>query len=236
MNWDTAAVAATRRELSARADADAAAPMAAYMRDQFAFLGVSSPTRTAVWRTVRDEANAAAGGPPGRGELLRFADAMWEHDEREFQYLGALSLRWRAKVLDAADLPRVRALIESRSWWDTVDVLAPRVVGPLAQRDPDVAEAMDTWVEDDDVWVVRSAILHQLHAKQDTDVDRLAHHCRRRAHHPDFFVRKAIGWALRQYSYVDATWVESFVDAVPLSPLSRREAMKAIERRRSRQE
>jgi 3-methyladenine DNA glycosylase AlkD len=94
----------------------------------------------------------------------------------------------------------------------------------------ELVSEMDAWVDDDDIWVVRVAILHQLGYKHGTNADRLFDYCTRRASHPDFFVRKAIGWALREYSKTNADAVRRYVAEMDgtLSPLSRREALKRI--------
>lgn len=238
--WADEAAHRVSTALAAGACAPNAAAMKGYMRDQFEFHGLKMPAVMAVWKDVQAEVTAGL-GPPTGDDLIAFAEAMWEEPEREHQYVGAKALARAAKRKDLGGLaPRhlgtIQMLITTRSWWDTVDILAPNVVGRLAMvHGDDVLPVLDEWVAHEDMWLVRSAILHQLKSKDGTDPDRLARYCLVAAPHPDFFVRKAIGWALRQYSYVDVEWVESFVDdnAEVLSPLSAREAMKAIHRQRS---
>ena len=127
-------------------------------------------------------------------------------------------------------------MITTKSWWDTVDELADHVVGAIVHAHPSQRAVMDRWLVDDDFWLARTAILHQLDWKDDTDADWLFAACVRRAGDKEFFIRKAIGWALRSYSYVDPVAVERFVTdhAGELSGLSRREGLKAIERIRRR--
>lgn len=231
-SWAHAAGTAIVAALEDVADTDKATDMAAYMRDQFRFLGVQSRLRDTVWREVRAAADAEHGRPDG-DQLVRFAQAMWQRPEREYRYVGAKALAARAAQLEPRHLVAVRELLVTDAWWDTVDILAANVVGTLARRYPgEVVPVLDQWITDDDKWLVRTAVIHQLKARDDTDTDRLARYCRIAAAHPDFFVRKAIGWALRQYSYVDPEWVETFVAATELSGLSTREALKAIRRRR----
>src|SRR5690606_8988169 len=114
------------------------------------------------------------------------------------------------KRLDADFLEHVRGLLTTRSWWDAVDPLATRVVGRLVTHHPDLVRVMDTWIEDD-IWLVRTALLYQLHYRDATDTERLFRYCRSQAGHPDFFVRKAIGWALRHYARTDPEAVRRFV-------------------------
>jgi 3-methyladenine DNA glycosylase AlkD len=165
------------------------------------------------------------------------AGSLWELPEREFQYAACDLVAKHVRVCGPGFIATARTLITSKSWWDTVDSLASDVVGDLVRRFPDLAATMDEWLESENLWVVRSAILHQLRFKEATDTDRLFAYCLRRADHKDFFIRKAIGWALRQYSWTDPEAVKRFVaeHEAELSPLSRREALLAITGHRKRQ-
>ena len=237
--WAAAAAAAVRPALLAgRCEANAEA-MARYMRDQFPFLGLRMAAVTNAWAHVRRAVTAELGTPTG-DDLVTFAEDMWLLPEREYQYVGAKALALASRRRDRGGLgpehlDRVGDLITTKSWWDTVDILAPNVVGALARASPrDVVPVLDRWIADEDVWLVRTALLHQLRWKEATDRERLGRHCLTAAPRTEFFVRKAIGWALRSYSYVAPGWVEAFVarHADDLGGLSRREALKVIARRR----
>lgn len=238
--WADAAVAAVVPALDAGRCAPNAEGMAHYMRDQFPFHGLKMAAVVEVWRQARAAVTDEL-GPPTADDLVAFAEEMWRRPEREHQYVGAKALMLASRRKDLGGLePRhldaVRDLITTKSWWDTVDILAPNVVGALARAFPEeVVPELDGWIEDEDVWLVRSALLHQLRWKEATDPDRLARYCLVAAPSSEFFVRKAIGWSLRAYSYVAPDWVETFVTdhADELSGLSRREAMKAVERQRA---
>lgn len=116
----------------------------------------------------------------------------------------------------------------TRSWWDTVDTLA-KAVGDLVRAHPELVADMDRWVLDDDLWVVRVALLHQLGAGAAADGDRLVRYCALHTEDPRFFIRKAVGWALRDHARTDPDGVRAFVAAHPeLSGLSRREALKHL--------
>ena len=213
-----------RRELAAVADPARAPAMAAYMKDRFVFLGVPAPTRKSAQRRF-----VAAGDGAGSDELLDRADACWSRPEREFQYVGTdLLARWVASI-DADDLDRVERLIRTKPWWDTVDALATNVVGPMVAASPSLVTVMDRWI-DDDLWVARSAILHQLKYRDRTDADRLFAYVDRRCADTDFFLRKGAGWALREYSKTDPDAVCRYVAdrGDRLSGLTRREALKRI--------
>lgn len=218
-------VAELDRALRPLADGDRAAAMAAYMQHRFAFLGVAATPRRAAQRDTVRALSALAGD-----ELLDVADACWDRPEREFQYTACDALRRYVDRLDGSHLPRVERLIRTESWWDTVDLLAAHVVGPLVRSDHSMIDVMDAWIADDDIWIARSAILHQLGARGDTDAERLFTYVDRRAGDTEFFIRKAAGWALREYAKVDPTAVRAYVEdrGARLSGLTRREALKHL--------
>jgi 3-methyladenine DNA glycosylase AlkD len=212
-------------------DPERAAPMAAYMKHRFAFLGIPTPARVALVR------EALAGlDRPDEADLVDLAVAAWARDEREYQYLACGLLQRHQRVLTPAFVPTARRCIVERSWWDTVDTLAQHVVGSIVRSHRELEALMAEWLVSDDIWLARTSILHQERWKADTDPEVLFAACLARADDTEFFLRKAIGWALRSYSYVDPAAVEAFVrehESV-LSGLSRREAMKVIERTRAR--
>jgi 3-methyladenine DNA glycosylase AlkD len=117
-----------------------------------------------------------------------------------------------------------------------VDELAKHAVGPLVRADTGLVPVMDDWIDSENIWRARTALLHQLAYKGSTDADRLFAYCRRRAADKEFFIRKAIGWSLREYSKTDEAAVRSFVAELDdqLSALSRTEALKWLERRAAR--
>jgi 3-methyladenine DNA glycosylase AlkD len=209
--------------LRAAADPVRAAAMSAYMRDQFPFLGLPSPVLTALVR-------AAALPKPTEAELNEQALFLWAQPEREFQYVACGQLRRHIKVCGPDFLDVARQLIVTKSWWDTVDTLASHTVGPLVRKHTELLATMDAWIGEQNMWLARTAILHQLGYKDSTDADRLFRYCVAQAGHPDFFIRKAIGWALREYSKADPEAVREFVRAheTVLSGLSKREALRLI--------
>jgi 3-methyladenine DNA glycosylase AlkD len=210
---------------AASRDPSRAAAMRAYMRDQFPYAGLPAP---ALRRLERDV--FAGLPPPSAAELQAVALTCWGRDEREYQYVACDYLRKHVRVADPAFIEVARTLITTKPWWDTVDALATRFVGDLVRLHPSVVATMDAWSSDPDMWLVRTAILHQLHYGTSTDTTRLFDYCSRQAGHRDFFVRKAIGWALRHYARTDPSAVRAFVTANEsrLSPLSVREAMKHL--------
>lgn len=207
------------------ADPAKSAPMAAYMKDQFAFLGVNAAERRAASKSIIRWAKTA-----DPDDLLDVVTRLWEEPEREFHYVGMDSIRAGATHLRSTDLGRVRALITKTPWWDTVDSLAVHTVGRMVSNHPELVHHMDDWIESDDIWIARTAILHQLVYKERTDTNRLFTYCEMRMDDTDFFMRKAIGWALRQYARTDPDAVIEFVERHrdELSGLSKREALKHL--------
>ncbi|MEU5954287.1 DNA alkylation repair protein [Streptomyces sp. NPDC047525] len=207
------------------ADPDRAQQARAYMKDVAPFLGLPSPLRRELARTV------LAGLPcPDETDCTAIALRCWELPEREYAYFAVDYLRRHVKHLSSGFLPVARHLVTTVSWWDTVDALAAHVVGGLVAADPKLRAEMDAWVEDENLWVARTALLHQLRYKDATDTERLFAYCLRQSGHPDFFIRKAIGWCLREYAKTDPDAVRGFVgrERGRLAPLSAREALKNL--------
>jgi 3-methyladenine DNA glycosylase AlkD len=213
------------RTFEAARDPDRAVAMRAYMRDQFPFLGIPGPRQKKLSRAVLADLPR-----PTEPDLRAIVASCWTLPEREYQYFACDLLRRHAGLLSPGFLGVARTLVSTKSWWDTVDALAAHVVGGLVASHPALAADMDEWVRDEDMWIARTAILHQLRFGPATDADRLFGYCLTRADHKDFFIRKAIGWALREYGKTAPDAVRAFVAShrSELSPLSVREALKNL--------
>ncbi|WP_420312364.1 DNA alkylation repair protein [Streptomyces sp. YS-B37] len=210
---------------AAAADPERAASMRAYMKDVAPFLGLTTPLRRALSRTVLE------GTPrPDEVDCTAIALRCWELPEREYQYFAVDYLRRHVRQCTSGFLPVARYLVSTVPWWDTVDALASHVVGGLVAADPKLVGDMDEWIVDEDMWVARTALLHQLRYKERTDTERLFAYCLRQSGHPDFFIRKAIGWCLREYAKTDPEAVRGFLarEKGRFAPLSVREALKNI--------
>ena len=211
--------------LAPHRDPATAEKMARYMKGRFPFLGLPRTVYQPLTRPLLTEFRPAA----SEAHLLEIARQLWDLPEREYQYLAGDLLDRYCKHLTPASLPALRDLLVCKSWWDSVDQLTGRVLAPLVRAHPVLRREMDRWSRDENFWLRRAAILHQLSSGPGTDSRRLFAYCLRNAKDSEFFVRKAIGWALRQHAKLDAPAVRSFVDAHPeLSPLSRREALKHL--------
>lgn len=225
-------IGALREALVEVADPESAPAMAAYLKDHFAVFGIKSAPRRAAQKPLLAELAEADGD-----EVLDFARACWRQPEREFQYVAADTLRKHEASLGAdgqtdEHLAALAELVTTKSWWDTVDSLAAHTVGPLVARNPELEMEMDRWIRSENMWLARTAILHQLAYKERTDADRLFAYADLRGADTEFFIRKALGWALRQYARIDAGAVRDYVLANEdtLSGLTKREALKHIER------
>ncbi|MCF1594983.1 DNA alkylation repair protein [Streptomyces muensis] len=210
---------------SAAADPERAAAAQAYMKDIAPFLGIPTPERRALSRTVLQ------GTPrPDEADCTAVALRCWQLPEREYHYFAVDYLRRHVGRCSSGFLPVTRRLITTVSWWDTVDLLAVHVVGALVAADPELGADMDAWIVDDDLWVARTALLHQLRFKEHTDSRRLFAYCLRQSGHTDFFIRKAIGWALREYAKTDPDAVRNFLarERGRFAPLSVREALRNV--------
>ncbi|MBB6053172.1 DNA alkylation repair protein [Armatimonas rosea] len=203
-----------------------AAPMARYMKNRFPFLGLKRPEFQPLVRPLLVAAKPVA----DEAWLAEATRLLWALPEREYQYTALDLLARYEKRLTTQSLPLLQELIVTHSWWDSVDGVVGAALSPLTLRLSELQVSMDAWSRDDNFWVRRAAILHQLKHHQATDSERLFAYCRDNAADPEFFVRKAIGWALRTYAYTDPLAVRAFVEAnkAQLSRLSVREALKHL--------
>ncbi|HEY8787904.1 MAG TPA: DNA alkylation repair protein [Actinopolymorphaceae bacterium] len=221
-------VLAARAALAERADPVRAVAMRAYMKSAMPYRGVASPGVKAVVAALVAEHPFTA-----RGSWLDAALRLWREAEfREERYvgLGILAHRHYARWRDSSMLAVYEELITTGAWWDFVDVIASHHVGPilLAERTT-VTPIVRRWSTSPDMWLRRSSILCQLGAKDAVDLELLTEAIEANASEREFFIRKAIGWALRQHAWRDPAWVRAFVDDHPqLSGLSRREATKHL--------
>ncbi len=201
--------------------------MAAYMRNRFAFFGLPTPLRREAVRPVL----ATLGRAPAADDVLIIAETLWAYAERECQYVAVDLLVKFAARIEASHEPRIAALVQSKSWWDSVDLLAVHVYGSLCRRAPELLHRLDAYATHEDIWLRRVAILQQLNYAGETDRLRLAAVLRANLDQDDFFIRKAMGWALRQFARTDPDWVRAWLaaHADQVSGLTRREALKRIQ-------
>ncbi len=206
---------------SKNADSSHSEKMTAYMRNKFQFYGIKSKQRNLLQREFLKEY-----GKPSPDQLAEIVNLLWEKP-REMQYFAIDLLRKMVKDLDVQYFVSLELLLTHKSWWDSVDELASAVCGPLLKKFPDQLPALtDKWSTDNNIWLQRTSIIFQLSYGKDTNTPLLEKYIVLHISSKEFFIRKAIGWALRQYSKTNMDWVRQFVESHPLSGLSKREASK----------
>lgn len=207
----------------AHANPERAAGQGAYMRHQFVFIGLPTPLRKELQKESfkKDQ-------PTSYNKLIQMMAELWAQEERDFHY-AALDLAFiHKKLWTPALLPFLIERAQEQSWWDTIDYIAPRLVGPLVQKFSLLTADVQSLLTHHNFWVRRIALLYQLKYKTGTDQNFLFDACRFCMSEKEFFIRKAIGWALREYSKTDPIAVRAFIEKhrTQLSPLSIREGGK----------
>jgi 3-methyladenine DNA glycosylase AlkD len=196
--------------------------MQKYMKDHFSFYGVNSPMRKQLLKSLY-----VSEGKPDPNVIRSLALLLWNEEEREMQYIALDLLDTIKRKLEPVDLELIETLITSKSWWDTVDLLACHLAGEWLLKYPkNKAEILQRWFDSENMWLQRTVLIHQLNYKQQTDELLLYSYIEKMNESKEFFIRKAIGWALRQYARTKPESVKIFVQKTPLSPLSFREATK----------
>jgi 3-methyladenine DNA glycosylase AlkD len=219
-------VSLIREALLANVNSKRALEMKAYLRNQFEFLGIQTPTRRSIFKELPKL-------PKDAKLILQIANALYEKPEREFRYVACDLLNKNVQVLNLEDLPAIKNLLQKDAWWDTVDSLTG-AIGDIVFKEkrnyPNSQAIMDEWLQDSDFWVKRSAMIHQLGWKEHTDTTRLANYAQALSGESEFFIRKAIGWAFRDYARHDPMFVKSFMmkNASQFSNLTVREATKHL--------
>jgi 3-methyladenine DNA glycosylase AlkD len=195
-----------------------------YMKNQFEFLGINAPIRYEILREFFKE-----NGLPEITGLKKIVFELWEEPEREYQYIAIELIRKRVKNLREEDIIWIEQLLERKSWWDTVDALSAWICGFYFQKYPAMTEVVtEKWILSKNIWLQRSALLFQLKYKKQTNTILLTRYIEHLIGSREFFINKAIGWILREYSKTNKNWVLKFVESHSLAPLSFREATKYL--------
>ena len=204
------------------ADADNALWMRKYMREKYPFLGVKKPERHEVFKHLYKQYGSSV-------DWFEVSSQLFAMPEREFQYVAMEYVKLAKKSWDK----RLPALFESwvgeDSWWDVVDFLAPQILGPYFLKFPSDRDVwIQRWMNSGNFWLQRFCLVFSLGYKEKTDTVLLAKTIQALSGSKEFFIQKAIGWALRQYARTDPEWVLDFVGNNALAPLSKREALKHL--------
>ena len=209
------------------ADTAQAEPMARYMRNKFDFYGIKAPRRRELFKNF-----ISTFGLPAVEQLDIVLRDLWLQPQREYQHWGLDLLQKFQKQVEPGFVRMLEHLIVTKSWWDTVDALAVHPVGTHFARFPQVrAEYLQRWHSADNFWLRRTTLLFQLRYKTETDNALLFTLIRENCESNEFFIQKAIGWALREYSKTNAAAVNRFAKDTELAALSKREALKWLKRK-----
>lgn len=196
----------------------------AYMRNQFVFYGMEAKQ----WRLLV-KTHIKSLPLPTPKELPAIVKALWQLPQREYQYaaveiMAACQKQWPLAIIELVEYCLVR-----KSWWDSVDHIASKLTGPYFKMFPQqIIPITGRWNQHRNIWLQRSSLLFQKFYKKTTDTQLLANYIEHLASSEEFFVQKAIGWALREYGKTNPAWVKQFVASSTLAPLSRREALKRL--------
>jgi 3-methyladenine DNA glycosylase AlkD len=216
-----------RSAFEKHADPAKAAGAKAYIRNLSEFYGLPSPMRRQITKEFISKS-----GYPTYEQICEMVYYAWEQPQREWQYVALEILEKFVKKADSSLIDLTEWMITNKSWWDSVDFLAPNIAGVLFKNYPVIKmQYIEKWMQSGNLWLQRSCLLHQLRDNKTADRALLFDLCERLADHPDFFIRKAIGWSLRQYSKSFPEAVIDFVNNHKLSNLSRKEALKVINRK-----
>lgn len=207
-----------------KANPEKAPAMAAYMKNQFPFLGIQSPGRKEIndhyFRKLKDI----------KSFDWEFVFKSMNMPEREFTYLATEYIYRFRNLIDPSSFINIERAALIKPWWDSIDSIAPSV-GFLCKKHPVLlGDFIEKWIYADNVWLKRVSIIFQLKYKKETNLEILSQAILENKETNEFFVNKAIGWALREYSKSDSKWVLDFVNRNRLSKLSENEALKWINR------
>ncbi len=204
-----------------------------YMKGQYEYFGIKSPLRRELSKAFLNNS-----GLPDDDTIEEVVKEAWEQPEREYQYFAMDLLNKVAKKAEICRVDLYEYLIQNKSWWDTVDFIAINLVGEHFKRFPTIiVPYTEKWMDSQNIWLQRTAVLYQLKYKKDTDLTLLTSYIERLFGSREFFINKAIGWILREYSKTDADWVIGYVkyNETNLAGLSKREALKWLNNKRKLQ-
>lgn len=199
--------------------------MEAYMRDQFKFLGIQSKERSYLLRPIWVDHKEEI-----KSNWKELIEQLWSFEHREFQMVAMELMKKFQKIIVIQDLDFLIHLVRSKSWWDTVDFLASNPIGYVVMCNRDKQKALvEEWIKDEDFWIQRVALIHQLKYKMNVDLELLFYCVKQVKDSKEFFLRKGAGWALREASKKYPLEIKDFVHQHPeLSSLTKREALKYV--------
>lgn len=196
----------------------------AYMRNKFDFFGLKAGDRRAIQHPFLSKNKL-----PSKLLLPETIEILWNKPQREFQLIGQeLAVKY-VKQLAPDDMQIYEYMVLHKSWWDTVDYIAANLMGSYFKKYPEHRlQYVNKWLDSNNIWLQRSALLFQLKYKEQLDTELLKYTIEKLLGSKEFFINKAIGWVLREYGKTDPNWVKTITRNLSLHPLSEREAMRII--------
>ncbi|NND62446.1 MAG: DNA alkylation repair protein [Flavobacteriaceae bacterium] len=211
---------------SSHANAHIAEGQKAYMRNKFEFYGLKSPVRKGLQKKLLVKTAL-----PDKEDLHAIIKAFWDKPQREFQYFAMDLAKKYTRHFSEEDIQLFEYMVTQNSWWDTVDFIASHLMGSYFLKYPNLREGyVKKWLASGNFWLQRSALLFQLKYKDELDTDLLERTIEPLLGSSVFFINKAIGWVLREYSKTNPGWVLQYANKTNLQPLSRKEALRIIQK------
>lgn len=196
----------------------------AYMRNQFEYYGLKANERRKIQKPFLVKAYL-----PKKENVQALVIFFWNKPQRDFQYFGQELAFKYVKYLEKEDIALFEYMVIHKSWWDTVDFIAIKLMGAYFKKFPKQRRVyVEKWLESGNIWLQRSALLFQLKYKEDLDTELLSDTINSLLGSKEFFINKAIGWVLREYSRTNPKWVVDFSNRTELNSLSKREALRLL--------
>lgn len=212
-------------EFKKNANPKIASGQKAYMRNQFEFYGIKTPERREIEKPFLVKEYL-----PPKKDLEKIVKTLWNKPQREYQFFAMELVQKYVKQFEKKDMALLEFIVMHKSWWDTVDFIAVKLIGEYFKLYPSLRKQyVKKWLASKNIWLQRSALLFQLKYKKNLDTELLSYAIQPLLGSKEFFINKAIGWVLREYSRTNPKWVVNFVNQTPLEPLSRKEALRLIE-------
>ncbi len=217
-------ITALEAEFLKAANASIALEQKAYMRNQFEFYGIKTPARREIQKPFLIRQYL-----PPKSALDSIVRTLWKKPQRDYHHFSQELAFKYVKQLDQKDIELFEFMVVNNSWWDTVDFIATKLISEYFKKYPaQIKILIPKWLASNNIWLQRSALLFQLKWKEEIDKDLLSSIIKSLLGTNEFFINKAIGWVLREYSRTNPEWVLAFSESVELHPLSRREALRLM--------
>ena len=223
----TAFICSLEKEFNKHSNQIVAKSQQAYMRNQFDFYGLTASQRREIQKPIIKNHITLL-----KNNLEQITETLWKKEQRDYQYCAQELILQNAKQFKISDIYLFEFMIKNKSWWDTIDFLSPKILGAYFKLYPETIEKqIEKWILSNNIWLQRSCLLFQLKYKENLNTKLLTHIIHSLLNSKEFFINKAIGWILREYSKTNKKWVSNFIEKTELNNLSTKEAVKFIEKK-----